>query len=93
MLSGGGARCTGENQFGQLGDHDLPGDSLRLVQVFGLRSGVTSLYTSEDDSCAFQGAQIVCWGGAGWSRQRLNGPSTEGIQLVPLIHLVTPAAP
>jgi alpha-tubulin suppressor-like RCC1 family protein len=58
----GSALCWGgDGRFGQLGNNSDAG-SLVPVQVSSLTSGVRSITTGYDDSCALTSSGIVCWG-------------------------------
>jgi alpha-tubulin suppressor-like RCC1 family protein len=69
VAAGGAAKCWGSNDSGQLGDGSpdpnlpLPPDSNAPVQVTGLTSGVQSIATGSQHSCATTTAGgVFCWG-------------------------------
>jgi alpha-tubulin suppressor-like RCC1 family protein len=67
VTTGGGVKCWGENQFGQLGDNTTDQRSLP-VDVVGLTSGVVSLAAGGHHACALTSdGAVKCWGynGAG----------------------------
>jgi alpha-tubulin suppressor-like RCC1 family protein len=74
---GGGARCWGNNLYGQLGD-GLNTNGAVPVDVTGLSSGVASISIGPDQTCALTAAGAVkCWGlnfGAGNSRIPVDMP-------------------
>jgi alpha-tubulin suppressor-like RCC1 family protein len=72
LTIGGGVKCWGRNENGELGDdtttdRNLPGD------VFGLTSGVTGISLGLRHSCALMDSgSIKCWG------DNLNGKLGDG---------------
>ncbi|HTP26995.1 MAG TPA: hypothetical protein VMK12_15240 [Anaeromyxobacteraceae bacterium] len=64
----GGARCWGDNTFGELGSSTSQvcpfGDpcSTRPVQVSGLTSGVTAIGAGFGFTCAIVNGGVQCWG-------------------------------
>ena len=72
---GGGLRCWGDNQFGQLGDGTT---QRRLVptQVPGLESGVSVVAASLRQTCAVAGGALKCWGLSGVAGLTRNDPKT-----------------
>ncbi len=64
VVAGGGIRCWGNNQFGQLGDGSFV-DRTRPVAVTGLSGPAIAVGTGIAHSCALlQGGAVQCWGGA-----------------------------
>jgi alpha-tubulin suppressor-like RCC1 family protein len=67
LTTGGGVKCWGPSSNSQLGHTATrpPGGSFEIkpVDVLGLSSGVTAIYTGRSHSCAFvTGGGIKCWG-------------------------------
>lgn len=63
IVTGGGVKCWGRGQYGQLGN-GFDKSSLDVVSVSGLQSGVTQLSAGGLHSCAVvTGGQVRCWGG------------------------------
>ncbi len=66
IASGGGLRCWGNNDYGQLGHGDVAWPTYRLtpVDVVGLAGGVQAIEAGIRHSCALTTAGAVrCWGG------------------------------
>jgi hypothetical protein len=62
ITSTGGVKCWGDNSRGELGD-GTNNESHVPVQVKGLTSGVISLATGENFTCALMSTRTVkCWG-------------------------------
>jgi alpha-tubulin suppressor-like RCC1 family protein len=63
LTGGGGVKCWGENESGQLGDDTHIGH-LTPVNVAGLATGATAIALGGSHSCALGGGGAVkCWGG------------------------------
>jgi len=64
LTAGGGAKCWGYNQFGQLGDYPYyPEAKSTPVNVVGLSSGVAALTAGYAHTCALTtGGSAKCWG-------------------------------
>lgn len=69
-LVGGGVKCWGANESGQLGDGTIE-PSRRPVAVVGLESGVTAIEARSNHACAIANGRVMCWGGRGSSVTRL----------------------
>ena len=61
VTSGGGVRCWGSNQFGQLGDGTTT-QRLSPLPVSGLTAGVTGIAAGRDHTCALKAGGVQCWG-------------------------------
>lgn len=86
VLRGGGVKCWGDNQYGQLGDGTTH-RRLTPVDVQGLSGGATALALGHRQSCALltDGA-VECWGGNefgqvgdGTTRRRLAAVGVSGL--------------
>jgi len=62
IVDGRGAVCWGENKEGKLGTGSTA-DSLVPTAVVGLKSGITSIATGKQHTCALsQQGKVMCWG-------------------------------
>ena len=62
ITSGGGAKCWGNNYYGQLGNNSVY-DSSMPVNVFGLSSGIIQVTAGDVHSCALTSTgYALCWG-------------------------------
>jgi alpha-tubulin suppressor-like RCC1 family protein len=61
LTVGGGARCWGNNAYGQLGDGTYRGHP-NPVNVIGLASGVTDIALGRYHTCAVISGEARCWG-------------------------------
>ncbi|MEA2522689.1 MAG: hypothetical protein QOI81_2335 [Actinomycetota bacterium] len=76
VMTSGGAKCWGHNNFGALGDGTKI-DSSVPVDVLGLASGVAQISTSRSHTCAVTTAGgALCWGHNEWGYLG-NGTTTS----------------
>ncbi len=99
LTTGGGAKCWGNNNSGQLGDNSMT-EHLTPADVLGLMSGVSSIAAGESHTCALTNAGgVKCWGFNGYGQL---GDNTDALRLspvdvltdatVPLTFTITPSA-
>ena len=87
LTTGGGAKCWGNNNIGQLGDNSM---TMRLtaVDVSGLVSGVTAIAAGETHTCALiSNGGVKCWGFNGYGQL---GDNTNNFRLTPVDVILPP---
>jgi alpha-tubulin suppressor-like RCC1 family protein len=82
LISGGSAKCWGDNRGGQLGDGTTT-ERQTAVDVIGLGSGASVITAGAWHTCVIASAAVKCWGG-NWSGQ-VGAGSASGISPTPVI--------
>ena len=69
LLSTGGVKCWGDNNYGQIGDNSFSNDRLTPVEVSGFTIGVAQITAGANHTCALlSSGGVKCWG-ANWAGQ------------------------
>jgi hypothetical protein len=86
LIAGGGVKCWGSNEFGQLGNGNST-TSAKPVSVIGLSRPASELSVGGYHSCArLDNNDIYCWG-RGTKGQLGNGGNTSSLTAVKVLSL------
>ncbi len=88
-LVGGGIKCWGRNDYGQLGNGSSSANSYTPVQVTGIGAGGMGIASGETHTCALQNGQVECWGTN--TNGQLGSASSQSVSLPIAISLSTSA--
>jgi alpha-tubulin suppressor-like RCC1 family protein len=76
-LVGGGIKCWGRNDYGQLGTGSSSANSYTPGQVTGIGTGGMGIASGETHTCALQNGEVECWGTN--THGQLGSASSQGV--------------
>jgi len=88
-LVGGGIKCWGRNDYGQLGTGSSSANSYTPVPLTGIGAGGMGIASGETHTCALQNGQVSCWGTN--TNGQLGSVSSQGVSPPVAIALSTNA--